>query len=299
MMNKKTLEALTHAGALDGLRDRHGKAVNRARYLAPVPNDPEQMVLEQALRYGQRVHEERNSPQASLFGEATGAQAVTEPEIPWCEPASVIESLKKEREVIGFFLSGHPLDEHRMAIKRFANTTLDKLDDFRDQEVKIAGIITSVQERTTRAGGRFMICRLEDFSGGIEIALFNDDYTKFAASIQLDSCLYLEGKYEPDFRNPDQYVLRRLKMIRFLETLVEEKTQEVLIQLKLADIDGHLIDEINRLLLNFTGSCKVSFLVEDVEQQYQQRFRSSVLQVAPHADLFSQLNQMNLSYSLK
>jgi DNA polymerase-3 subunit alpha len=299
MMNKKTLEALTYAGALDALTDRSGKPVDRARYLAPLPSDPELTVLEQALRYGQRLHEERNSPQVSLFGEMTGTTSIPEPEIPWCEPAPSILRLNQEREVIGFFLSGHPLDAHRAAIDRFATCSLADLDQFRDRDIAIAGIVTAVQERATRTGARFMLFTLEDFSGAVEIALFNDDYTKYAAAVAPDACLFIEARYEPNYRNPDQYEVRRLRAVRFLDTLISERTKELVIQCRLDQVNAQLIENINRLLLNHSGPCKVSFVIEDLAQQYVQKFKAAGIQVAPHTDLLAELNQLNLSYALK
>ena len=299
MITKKTLEALVYAGALDGLTDRTGKPVDRSRYLTSLPSDPDSTVLEQALRYGQRLHEERHSPQVSLFGETTGTTSIPEPEIPWCEPAPLIQRLNQEREVIGFFLSGHPLDAHRAAIDRFATCRLADLEQFRDCEIGIAGIVTAVQERTTRTGARFLLFTLEDFSGAVEIALFNDDYTKFAPAVAVDICLFIEARYEPNFRTPDQYEVRRLKAVRFLDTLIQERTKELVIQCRLDQLNMQLIDDINRLLLNHSGSCKVSFLIEDLQRQYVQKFRATSLQVAPQPELLAQLNDLNLSYVLR
>ncbi|MEL6134773.1 MAG: DNA polymerase III subunit alpha, partial [Bacteroidota bacterium] len=158
-INRKTLESLAYAGALDRFR------VKRFQYFLPVSEKDPANVLEKAVQYGSKIQQERMSPQVSLFGDASGnGSSIQEPPIPMGtmqegrirEEWSELEKLNYEKETIGFYLSGHPLDKYQWQLKSFCNATVGDLEEKRQREIRMGGIVTSVRERVSRRGNKFL-----------------------------------------------------------------------------------------------------------------------------------------------
>ena len=149
--NKKAFESLAYAGAFDNLGNAH-----RAQFFHKT-NDSELNFIEKILKYAARYQENKNSAQVSLFGDASEVQ-IPEPVIPPCEPWHNMKTLKAEKEVVGLFLSAHPLDDFKMEIKHYCNTDLkafSHLEDYVNKEIKIAGVITDVNHRVSKNGKGF------------------------------------------------------------------------------------------------------------------------------------------------
>ncbi|MEL6626139.1 MAG: DNA polymerase III subunit alpha, partial [Bacteroidota bacterium] len=188
-INRKTLEALVYAGALDLF------GVNRFQYFLPVSDRDPANVLEKAVQYGSKVQQERMSPQVSLFGDAGGnGSSLQEPPIPMGtfqdghirEEWSELEKLNYEKETIGFYLSGHPLDRYQWQLRSFCNATVGDLEEKRQREIRMGGIVTSVRERVSRRGNKFLTFTFEDFSDSTEISLFGEQYERFRGHIRVD-----------------------------------------------------------------------------------------------------------------
>jgi DNA polymerase-3 subunit alpha len=230
--NKKALESLAVAGAFDSFKGSH-----RAMYFH---SDGTTNFLEKAIKYGASHQESINSAQVSLFGEASSVQ-LSEPLAPVCEPWGNIQALKAEREVVGVYISGHPLDDHRLAIDTYCNTDLVTLQTeeakARPQEYKFAGIVTGVQHRMSKTGNPFGIFELEDHEGTFEIGLFGEDYTKFREFFSDGYFLYLRGIWKDrwrgkdDARPPEKEF--KLNGIELLTTLMDKKVSGITIDLPL------------------------------------------------------------------
>ena len=190
-VNKKTIENLITAGGLDSF------GYHRAQYLHLV--DATTTVLDNLVNYGQKNQQDSMNLQATLFGELDGFE-VTKPNIPDCEPWHDYEKSKKEKELIGIYLTSHPLDPYKLEMQLLC-TPVEELNNgletFKGKEINIAGIITAKREGKTKTGKDFGILTLEDFSGTYELAFFGKDYTDFRQYFIDETAIYVKGKVGP------------------------------------------------------------------------------------------------------
>lgn len=293
MVNKKVMECLAYAGAFDCFGEE-----NRAKYLAKLEDDT--TILDKALIYGQKIQSEKNSPQSSLFGGETGSITLQEPTLPNAQPWSLLERLKHERNMIGFYLSAHPLDNFKREIEFFKINPINEIDNFKDQEVKIAGFVTSANERTSKTGTKFMTFSLEDSSGSIDLALFRDDYGKYVNYIKLDQALFITGRMEPSFRDPSVYELK-IKNIRILEGMLSDAAKEVIIKIKLDEISESWIQKLEKSLEKCNrdkGKCALKFQVLDEDSNNMVTLYSRNTLLNPASELFEILEKSGINYAL-
>lgn len=180
--NRKAIESLAYAGAFDVLGD-----IQREQFFAPSPSG--ESGSETLVRYGSRYQADKQATQNSLFGDAFGEIEIAKPALPIIKNHwSSLERLNKERDVVGIYLTSHPLDEYRFEIKYMANTQLKELAELDDEALRrnigrtfvVCGIVTSAVEKMTRKGTPCMITKLEDMSGACEIPLFGNDYAAYS-----------------------------------------------------------------------------------------------------------------------
>ena len=174
-VNKKTFEALAMSGAYDCFENIH-----RRQYLHT--DDGEPSLIEKAIKYANKLQIEKESAQASLFGGDSGI-AVPAPRISPVEPFGKIEMLNIEKEVVGLYISGHPLDQYKFEIEYLCNTSLKQLKELeamgQRSNVNVGGIVTSVSHRTTKNGKPYGVVVLEDYEDSMEFFLFSEKYIKF------------------------------------------------------------------------------------------------------------------------
>ena len=301
-LNRKTLESLAYAGALDCF------GVNRYQYFLPISDKDPANVLEKSISYGSKIQQERNSPQVSLFGDANGnGTATPEPTIPIgtmkdgivVEAWSKLEKLNYEKDVIGFYLSGHPLDKYKWQIEAFTNCTLADLEENKNmREIKMAGIVTSVRERVSRRGNRFLSFSIEDFSDSFEIALFGDQYEKFRGLIRQDEMLYIVAGFQPRRYDPSEMDFR-VQEIRLLSTeLFEKMVKHVSLELNSHQVNEELIGQLENLFSAHKGNKDLKFRLKDVELAADINLISSEWQVNPNGELIQELREMGLTYKL-
>ena len=158
-VNKKNLEALGYAGAFDSFAGYH-----RGQYFLPDKKDGLSL-LEKAVRYGSNVQNTSASQQNSLFGEMQGGVDLREPSSFGSDEWSLLEKLKKEKEVTGIYISGHPLDDYRLEIETFTNCTLNDIEKQKNKELKLAGIVTATETKIAKNGNYYCRFTIEDFTG--------------------------------------------------------------------------------------------------------------------------------------
>jgi DNA polymerase-3 subunit alpha len=295
-VNKKVLESLAYAGAFDTFGEE-----NRAAYF--YTSGEESNAIEKAIQYGQKMQAEKNSSQFSLFGGGGSASAqsvIVEPTLPKCDGWSLLTKLNFEKETIGFYLSAHPLDNFKKEIEYFRFTPIASMEEIKGKEIRIAGIVTQLQERTTKNGSRFAIFTLEDASGAVEIALFNENYGEYRNYVNVDQAVCVIGKMEPSYRDQEKLEFRVNKKngIRFLEGLLADTVKEMQIKLKLSQINETLIQELEQNLLAFRGKCSLKFHIEDEETQNSIILHSRNVMLQPSAELFKILDGLPINYVL-
>jgi DNA polymerase-3 subunit alpha len=172
--NKKAFEGLANAGGFDCFSDTH-----RAQYFA---HDGDGVTfLEKAVKYGAKHQENENSAQISMFGAASDVQ-IAEPIVPPCEDWGTMEKLSREKEVVGIYISGHPLDDFKIEMKTFCNGNIalfNDLDSVLNREVTFGGVVTDVQHRVSKQGKGWALFTIEDYTDSFEFRIFGEDYLKF------------------------------------------------------------------------------------------------------------------------
>ncbi|MDH4058447.1 MAG: DNA polymerase III subunit alpha, partial [Cyclobacteriaceae bacterium] len=187
-VNKKTLECLALSGAFDCFTEFHRRQFVYAK-------DGDITLTEKITRYASKMQQELLSTQVSLFGGSSGT-AMPLPKVDPIEPFSEIEKLHFEKEVVGVYISGHPLDNFKFELDSFCNTPLSQLselDGMEGRETKIGGIVSAVEHRLTKTGKPFGKLALEDYSGRFEFILWSEDYLKFKSFLMPGLFLFVEG----------------------------------------------------------------------------------------------------------
>lgn len=270
--NKRTFENLIHAGALDEF------GISRSRYFA-LPNHEQENSVEKAIKYGKRLQEEENSAQQSLFGSlGAGTLDIPEPKIPMAEDAPLIERLNREREVVGVFISGHPLDKYKLVYHQYTNVSIPDIDSkMKDKTVRIAGIISKAQERLTKKGDRFAIITLEDYEGAIEIPFFSNDYDKYRQWLHENELIYLEGEYEKRWRDSDEYRLK-VNAILPLDKVLREFTKAVQVSIPADKINEQFIIDFTEITTTHKGQIPIQFMITgDDKETYLKLFSRNTL----------------------
>lgn len=272
-VNKKTLESLAYAGAFDLLEEYH-----RAQYF-DVPVGETGSFLEKLTRYANNYHAEKSASQQSLFGGAGGEPSTPKPKPPTVPEWNQIEKLKFEKDVVGFYISGHPLDEFRLEMDGFCNCTLDKVFEVRAPEIKVAGIVTSVMQRIAKNGNPFVIFKLEDYAGSMEMSLFGEDYVRMGQYIELGRFLHVTGKTQNRWSS-DQLEFKASN-IRLLTEMREKMCKEVRVSLALQAINAEMIAKINELVVAHPGNCTFLLNVSDPEERIEVSLLSRTVKVSP------------------
>ena len=267
-VNKKNLESLAYAGALDNLGIEH-----RAQLFAPLSNE-ETSFIENLIRYGNKFQSDKANQQASLFGAIAGGIEIKKPDLPVCEPFSQLEELNKEKEYIGLYLSSHPLDNFKMILKHFTNTTLkdlEHLEKLEGKEIIVGGMITDVREKLTRNQKQFAIITLEDYTGSYEFAFFGKDYETFAFKLKKELQVRIKAKvqrrtYKKESEKEYQLEVKVLNITDLAD--VNETISEIKLKMPLRRISQKLIDDLQNLPESQDGMAVMRILVYDEEKKF-------------------------------
>jgi DNA polymerase-3 subunit alpha len=293
-VNKKSLESLALAGAFDCFPE-----VLRSHYFALDPQDNTNFI-EKIVRYSSRMAELKAEATASLFGElgAGTGNDIAQPRIPTAEPWSVMEQLKNEKEVVGVYISGHPLDEYKTEIANFCNSNTGQLESRPNVAQTFAGIVTKVNVRTSANGNQFMIFTIEDYAGNYEFALFSKDYIQFERFIALDRLLFINGSYQLKNRHMDQMVFK-IQSIELLSEILSDRTKEIKLRLDLNRLKPALLDLLQETLERNKGDKKLTIEVYDEQEKIGMDFLSRKMQVSITKDLISELKELdNVGFKL-
>lgn len=256
-VNKKTFECLALSGAFDCFPEYH-----RRQYMAAKEGDLS--LTEKVIRYASKMQQEAQSAQASLFGESTGT-AMPPPKIDPIEPFSEIEKLHFEKEVVGVYISGHPLDNFKFEMESFCSTQLTTLTDLKNlegKECKVGGIVSGVEHRMTKTGRPFGKLVLEDYSGKFEFMLWSEDYMKFKAYLMPGLFLFVEGSVVRKSWG-DQELEFKIRGIDLLNELAGKRVQGLALRCSLDDVSESLIENLENLFKKNSGNSNLKLYVRD------------------------------------
>lgn len=286
--NKKCFESLALSGAFDAF------GVDRSVYFSKIEGNT--TFLEQVLRYGNTYQKQKSEMEFSLFGAGSLNDTVTPPKIPQNVPAwSLMEKLKKEKEVTGIYLSGHPLDDYRLEISKFTKT-INRLSEFKNQEVAIAGIINSVNHRVSQKGSLFGFVSIEDYEGtAFEFGLFGDNYLKYRHLLTVDTVIYIKGKYAQSYREDGQYEFR-INEVQLLDAIGSAKIKGITIQLPIQLLNPQLIDQLDQICEKHKGEQLLSVNLLDVSNKILLQLDSNNKRINADSLFINELEKLNLTY---
>ena len=290
-VNRKALESLALSGGFDSF------GIKREQYFAQ--NVKGDTFIETILRYGQVYQTEQSSMQNSLFGDMGGIE-ITTPPVPSCEPWSTMELLKKERELVGIYLSAHPLDDYAVVLNHMCNLKcpqvgreMDKKDLARYEELTFGGIVTAVSSRWTKTNKPFGIVTIEDFEGAGEIALFGEEWTKWQSMLQEEYPVYITAKCQQRFRNnPDAYDLV-IKKIEFLSDVKDKSIDKFTIYIDSSLFKDSSITDLQTMLQSNKGQVPLYFNIHDTEHNTNIEMYSSKVTVDVNKRLLNFLDDMD------
>lgn len=272
-VNKKSIEALAYAGGFDCFTD-----VKRNQYFADEENK-DSTFIEQLLRFGNKFNEDKSSAQISLF--ANDAKSViVKPPVPYRRDWSNVEKLNKEKEVIGIYLSAHPLDDYRLEIDTFCNVTcaaikeLDTLAKEKEKEFILAGIVTNVKTATGKTGKPYGKIVIEDYTDSYEFALFGKDFVDFDKYFKLDYTLLIKGKVQARYISKDKEKNNSVPELEFkitginiLAEVKDDLIKTISLKIPLENLTQNLIKEIDSLTESNKGKINLKFLIYDQQEK--------------------------------
>ena len=295
--NKKTFESLTYAGAFDSL------GMERSTYLTP---DKDGITfLEMILKWGARTQESKAGAHASLFGDSADAQ-IPEPAVPVVEAWGNLVQLKFERDVIGFYLSGHPLDNYKIEMATFCRNKLPELKNMEKmvgKEFSFGGMISMVNHRVSKTGKPFGNFTLEDYHGTQEFVLFGEDYVKNKLHMTIGYFIFVRGKVIENRWNDSVRIEFKITNLQLLSEMREKMLKSITLNVPLKDISDSFIKHLESLVKENTkekeGTCYLRINVMDAEDGIQLTLPSRKVRVNPDNSFLSTLQNMpNVTYKL-
>ena len=252
-VNKKCIECLAMAGAFDSFEGTH-----RAQYFHMESNE-DQTVIDKAIKFGNRVKESKISHQVSLFGD-TEDDHIAKPNIPLSETWPAIKILQEEKRLIGYYVSGHPLDEFKFDIDHFTTTNVDNFNDhytdFHNKTFRIAGLITEFTERFTKNGDTYGMFTLEDFSNSMKLFVFREKYLKFKHLLEAGTKVFINGLVRPRFSGSSDYT-SEITEIRLLSEIRSKLLKKITLNIPLENLTKEVSKQIEDLILHHKGKCPV------------------------------------------
>lgn len=294
-VNKRTLENLALAGAFDEFE------IHRAQFLYEEDGTTN---LEKLIRYGSAFQISENSAQGSLFGDMTEEIEIVRPHLPNCQPWNSIQKLNREKEVVGIYISAHPLDEYIDELKYFRSVTLKQLKENEraliDKEFNVAGIITDVQHRTSNRDGReFGILTLEDYVDTYEFMLFGEDYLRFKHLLQINMMVGIRLKVteriwkDKEGRVTGGRVYVNIVRMQLLSEVLDGIVQKVVINLDIAHLTEEMMKDLVDVLLKHEGEKKVSIVVKDESNNISLGMSSHRAKVDINKELLKELRAIS------
>lgn len=290
-VNKRAFEAFALAGAFDGF------TYHRAQYFTPDKKDG-LTVIDKATKYGSTLQNAQNSNQNSLFGAVGDTNSdIPEPPVSPCEEWSLLEKLKKEKEVIGIYLSGHPLDDYKLEIRTFTNCPLNDVENRKDKELKVAGIINATETKIAKNGNSYCRFSIEDFDGTYNFALFGKDYLAFKTFVETpNAMLHITGKYQTRW-DGKEYEFKILR-IELLSEIRGKLTKSLTLEIPTEDITEGLIKELDATIAKYPGNMKLRLKLKDEQEGILIGLNSSNKTVDINNELLRELDSMHINYSL-
>jgi len=283
--NRRTLESLIQAGAFDTISPKRSQLFHG---------------VEDILSYANRKQEEKRLNQVNLFGGSGGSGVLQEPKLPEVSEWTSMERLNRERELIGFYLSGHPLEKYKEDIQLFSthNLSSECMDGLsHDSEMNLIGIITSKRVATDRKGRPIAFLMIEDLHSNLEVAVFSTQFDQYAALLEVDNVVWMKGRFNKRDRG-NSVVVHAVERVENLREKYQEKLR-LSIRLQTQDLTTKSIDRLVELLSLHQGKTYVKAQVESLEMDRPVAMNIRKFVVEPSPNLMSELRTLLGSENVK
>ncbi|MCF7567487.1 DNA polymerase III subunit alpha [Sabulilitoribacter arenilitoris] len=295
--NKKAFQNLALAGGFDCFSGTH-----RAQYFYDEGDGI--AFLEKAIKFGNKFQENENSAQVSLFGAASDVQ-IAEPQVPPCEEWGTMEKLAQEREVVGIYISGHPLDDFKTEMKTFCNATVamfNNLEPYVNRELVFGGVVTDVQHRVSKQGKGWALFTVEDYTDSFEFRIFGEEYLKFRHFLMKNNFVFVKTFVREGWVNKDTSKKSdpRLQFNSFqlLHDVMENYTKKLSIQVDINDLNEQKIIALKELLNMHPGNQVLNFLVYDTKEKIKLIMPSRKQKVKVSQELLNELEAQDVKFKL-
>jgi DNA polymerase-3 subunit alpha len=286
-VNKKTFECLALSGAFDCFPEFH-----RKQYIAG--KDGDISLTEIAIRYSAKLQQEELSAQTSLFGGGATGTEMPLPKVDPVEPFSEIEKLHFEKEVVGVYISGHPLDNFKFEIETFCNLPINDLNNLEGKEgkdVKVGGIVSSVEHKFTKTGKPFGKMIVEDYSGKFEFLMWSEDYMKFKSFLMPGIFLFVEGSVQRKTWG-DLQLEFKIRSMDLLNDIGTKRTKGLQLKFPAKSINKELIEEIESICNDFNGNTPLYVSLKDEEESITLEMLSRKIRIKPTNDLVKRMKKI-------
>ncbi len=268
-VNRKSVESLVLSGGFDSF-----KTMRREDFFGK--NAKGEVFLDTLMRYGQLYQAEQDQARNSLFGDDNAVEIATPP-VPKAAPWSDIERLNKERDLVGIYISAHPLDEYQIILENLCNTRCKELEDknalIGRDPVTIGGIVTKIKSGFTKTGKPYGVVTLEDFESSGELALFGEDWGHWSGMFTEGASVFITAKCQQRFRDSNQYDLK-VGNVEYMPTVKDKAIEKLTIQVNADTIDEQLVEELAEVIVENPGNVKLCVLLNDGQGRYRVLTRS-------------------------
>ncbi|MEE2954072.1 MAG: DNA polymerase III subunit alpha [Bacteroidota bacterium] len=282
--NKRTLESIAYAGGFDSFD------IRRSQYFF---SEEDQSYIERMIKFGNKIQDDRNSSQFDMFGEINES-TIQSPNPPDIKNWGTMEMLSKEKEVVGIYLSGHPLDDYKLEINSFCNSNLSLLNDMdriKGKDLKLAGVVVEVEHKETKNGKKFGVLHLEDYHSSFSFYIFSNDYIKFQPYLQYGWALMIRGKVQK--RYYDDNLEFKISSIELLSDLMDNQVRDAILQIHVQNISDKFVSNITKLVNNNRGKHGLILNVVDQEKKYEINLLSRNHKINLDKNFFEQISTMD------
>jgi DNA polymerase-3 subunit alpha len=213
------------------------------------------------------------------------------PRIPDCEPYTELDKLKIEKEVVGFYITGHPLDQFKIELENFCTCKVSEVEDYKNYVIHLAGIVSKFTERYTKNGKPFGLFSIEDFDGTLDVAMFGEEYLRNRHFLQVGNFLYLTGKVEERYNQPGLWEFRP-KVIQLLNDVRGNLSDEVELTIDIINISEFLVNKIAAVVEEHPGKVKLKINLLDSSDGLKVDLLSKKFMIDPSNDFFKSIESL-------
>ena len=288
--NKKCFENMVKGGALDGFSE-----FERAQYFTP--SDKYESFIEHGIRYGNAYQDQKADSVNSLFGDSEEVM-VPEPSAPQCEPWPSMHQLNLEKEIIGIYVSGHPLDAYKLELEHFVNCELVHFERIKanGRQLKVAGIITTAMHGVNKRGNGYCRFTMQDYNGSVELYLSGDIYQKHKGFIEVGQVIYVEGIFKNRYQSDELFF--NPVVIKLLSSVGEELTKSITLKLPIRSITPEFTSSLIDLCQEHKGRHPLHMVVYDDESDVQIRFMAEKRKIQVDSHFVNELEKIGIPYKL-